>query len=83
MFLETNHPKGTRVQFPGVYCQGAIIFGVIFQEQSSREQLSGGIVWGQIFLQGNYPRGQFPGGQSSMEHELRLLVLFLSLEDDK
>ena len=27
-------------QFPGVYCQGAISFEVIFWEQSSREQLS-------------------------------------------
>ena len=60
MFLETNHPKGTRVQFPGVYCQGAIIFGVIFQEQSSREQLSGGNCLGT-----DLPSGQLSSGAIS------------------
>ena len=66
MFLGTNHLKDTREKFPGGYCQGAIIFGVVFREQSSRGQLSGGqfssgaIIWGEIvreaiFLGGNCP----------------------------
>ena len=72
MFLDTNHPKGTRVQFPGVYCQGAIIFGVIFQEQSSREQLSGGNCLGTDLPSGQlsiihgaivWGGGDYPGGE--------------------
>ena len=51
----TNHLKGTRGIFPGGYCQEPIIFGIIFQEQLSREQLSGG----------NFPRWQLSGGQFS------------------
>ena len=52
----TNHLKGTRGIFPGGYCQEPIIFGIIFQEQLSREQLSGG----------NFPRWQLSGGQFSL-----------------
>ena len=49
------------MQFLGGYCQGQIIFGIIYLEQSSRGQLSGGqfslgaIVWGAIFLRDNCP----------------------------
>ena len=59
----TNHSKGTQGQFPGGYCQGAIIFGIIFREQSSKRQFSfGAIVWGVIFLWGNRLGGNNPGG---------------------
>ena len=47
MFVGTNHPKGNRGQFPGEYCQGAIIFGVIFG--------GGAIIEGENFLGGNCP----------------------------
>ena len=69
----TNHPKGTRGHFPGGYFQGAIIFGIISREQSSRGQLSGEVR--------NFPRWQFswrqlsggncPGGNHPVENFLR------------
>ena len=37
--LKDNFPRG---QFLGGYCQGTIIFGVIFRAQSSRAQLPKG-----------------------------------------
>ena len=73
----TNHLKDNfpRRQFPGGYCQGAIIFGVVIRDQSSRRQFSGrqffsgdNFAWGQL-LGGNNPWGghsssvQLPGGQ--------------------
>ena len=65
MFLDANHPKGIRGQFPGRFCQGAIIFGVIFREQSSRVQLFGGHMseeqfsLGAVFLKGSFPGGNY------------------------
>ena len=51
----TNHPKGRfpRGQFSGGYCQGAIIFGLIFPEQSSM---------GAIFSGGQSSRDNCLGG---------------------
>ena len=54
--------------------RGAIIFGIIFREQSSKRQFSlGAIVWGVIFLWGNRlggnnPGGNHPGGNCAVGH---------------
>ena len=49
------------MQFLVGYCQEQTIFGIIYREESSRGQLSGGqfslgaIIWGVMFLRDNCP----------------------------
>ena len=53
-------------EFPGGYCQGAIIFGVIVWERSSRVQLSGrGVIFLGVIVRGAIIRGNYPGGSFS------------------
>ena len=64
----TNHLKGNfpQEQFPEGYCQGAIIFGIIFREQQFRGQLSGGNYPAAILLVGNFAREQLSMEQLSL-----------------
>ena len=69
-----NHLKGNFPwqEYPGGYCQGAIIFGVIVWERSSRMQLSGR---GGNFPRGNCPWSNYPGQLSGGQFFSMAIIL--------
>ena len=67
-YVGENHPEGNFPwgQLPGAYCQSAVIFGVIVQEQYYGGNHPGAIIWRATVLGGNCQGWNFLRGQLSL-----------------